>query len=316
MLLRAPQERDAEAVAELLARRDTADFGRPDYTLDDLLDDWRASQLDMARDAIVAESPQGSLAGYAIVRRLGTFAAVDPDMEEQGVGSALLDWCEARQRELCWREHRTAIAAGNVRAEALLSRRGYRVVRSNYRMVLALEGPLPASTTAATTAGIAAGVTFRALDAVSDGPALHAVDQDAFAAVASSEPEPLASFTEEHLQAHDLDQQLSRVAQRAGEIAGFALVRRWEGESAAFVDILAVDPKAQGAGIGRALLLEVFAAARRAGLAEAQLGVAADNPRALGLYERIGMRPRSQLDIYERAITGAQHGQAPSQGSP
>jgi len=40
-----------------------------------------------------------------------------------------------------------------------------------------------------------------------------------------------------------------------------------------------------------------------AGLREAQLGVASDNPRALGLSERCGMTARFSADTYERAAS-------------
>jgi hypothetical protein len=39
-----------------------------------------------------------------------------------------------------------------------------------------------------------------------------------------------------------------------------------------------------------------------AGLREAQLGVASDNPRALRLYERVGMSARFRVDTYQRPV--------------
>lgn len=86
-----------------------------------------------------------------------------------------------------------------------------------------------------------------------------------------------------------------------GEV-GFALSRRWAEEGVVYVDILAVAPEEQGRGIGRRLLLEVFAAGREVGLSEAQLRVAADNPKALRLYEGLGMWQVFRLDVYGRAV--------------
>lgn len=100
MSLRSPRRDDAKDVLELLIARDTAGFGRPDYTLGDLLDDWSGSHLDPTRDTVVSETPHGAISGYATVRRQGTFAAVAPQREGEGIGSALLDWSERRQREL------------------------------------------------------------------------------------------------------------------------------------------------------------------------------------------------------------------------
>ncbi len=295
MRLRAPRPEEAERVLALLVARDTADLGRPDVTLGDLLDEWRGSELDLARNATVCELEDRTLAGYAVVRSAGTFGAVDPGHEGKGIGSALLEWCEARQRALGWHEHRTASPGGNQRAAALLRSRGYRVIRSYRRMVRDLACALQ-------RAAPPAGVTLRALGAADDPEAIYELDRVAFADVAGSEPESLRAFTEEHLQAHDLDAGLSRVAERDGRLVGFLLTRRWEQESAGFVDLLAVDPREHGRGIGRALLLDVFAALGAAGLAEAQLGVADDNRTALRLYEAVGMRPRFQIDAWRRAV--------------
>jgi mycothiol synthase len=243
---------------------------------------------------IVAEAADGALTGYAVAHRFGTFAAVDPAQEHQGIGARLLDWCESRQRELGWAQHRTSIPAGNLRAKALLEGRGYAFVRSDSRLTLALDEFRGAP--------VAEDVTVRPLEAHRDGPTLHEVDQAAFVTADGFEPESYAAFSEQHLKAHDLDGQLSRVAERDGEILGFALTRRHGAESAAYVAILAVRPGEQGRGIGRTLLVDVFQEARRAGFTEVQLGVASDNQTALRLYEGLGMRRRAQLDIYARPV--------------
>lgn len=295
MSLRPPRRDDADDVLQLLVARDTADYGRPDHTLGDLLDDWGSSQLDPTRDTVVSETPDGEIAGYAIVRRQGTFAAVAPDHEGEGIGSALLDWCERRRRELGWSEHRMAIGARNTRAAKLLASRGYRVVRSNWNMALSLEAP-------GAGGEVNEEVVLRTLDPEADAAAVHALDDVAFAAVPGTEPESLETFSEDHLGAHDLDPGLSRVAELEGRMVGFALSRRWKDAGVVYVDILAVAPEAQGRGIGRTLLLAVFAAGQEAGLNEAQLRVAADNPKGLRLYEGLGMRKVSRLDVYGRAV--------------
>jgi mycothiol synthase len=284
MPLRAPTPGDAEAVAALVIAGDIADLGEPDYTLDDLRDEWSASGFELARDAVVAEE-DGALVGYGALRGRHAMGVVHPERVGEGIGSALLDWCEANGR------YAQEVGERNTRAKALFESRGYVQVRSYWRMERELRGdaePEPPP-----------GVSLRALDLPADGDALYAISEAAFSANADYEAETREAFGDEHLRGHDLDPALGRVAERAGAPASFALVRRWDG-GVAYVDLLAVRPEAAGGGIGGTLLRAVFAAAARAGLASVQLGVASDNPQATRLYERAGMRRRWRVDAYER----------------
>lgn len=282
--LRPPTPDDAEAVAALVIACDIADLGEPDYSLGTLHDEWAARDFTLARDAVVAED-DGRLVGYAALRGSKALGVVDPERVGEGIGTTLLDWCESRGR------FAQEFGARNRRARALLESRGYVHVRSYWQMdrELADEAePEPPP-----------GVTLRPLALPADGDALYAVSDAAFSATADYENESREAFEDEHLRVHDLHPALSRAAERDGELAGFALVRRW-GEDVAYLDLLAVDPRAKGGGVGGTLLRAVFAAAARDGLARVQLGVASDNPDATRLYERAGMTRRWRVDAYER----------------
>jgi ribosomal protein S18 acetylase RimI-like enzyme len=145
-----------------------------------------------------------------------------------------------------------------------------------------------------------AGFSLRPVDVTSDAGGLHAVDAASFAAAPDYVPESLAEFVEAHLEPHDFDPSLSRAATRDGQIVGFLIAMRNEDEGIGYVDLLAVDPQHQARGVGTALLASAFAAFAEAGLREAQLAVASDNPRGLRMYRRAGMTVRHQFDIYER----------------
>jgi ribosomal protein S18 acetylase RimI-like enzyme len=112
-------------------------------------------------------------------------------------------------------------------------------------------------------------------------------------------------FVQEHLRAHDVAPELSLVAQDDAGMVGFLLARRWQQEASGYVDLLAVAPHHQRRGIGTALLTHGFAKFAAAGLLQAQLGVASDNPRGLRVYEAAGMGPRFRFDVFERPLTPA-----------
>jgi mycothiol synthase len=78
MRFRAPVLDDAPAVLAVLVARDVVDLGTPDYTLEDLRDEWRASEFDLAEDALVVEADDARIVAYAAVRRPGTLAVVGP----------------------------------------------------------------------------------------------------------------------------------------------------------------------------------------------------------------------------------------------
>jgi mycothiol synthase len=279
-------------VLAVVAARDLADIGVVDYTLEDVLDEWGESSVDLSADAVVVESAD-ELVAYGFLRREGALALVHPEHEDRGIGARLLDWTERRARALGRDHHRQWVAAGNARADALLRGAGYTPERSYWRMARSLDGGEP-------PVAAPGGERLRALDVELDAVGVHALDDASFAAVPGYEPHSLEQFVDQHLRPHDLRPELSTVAEVGERMIGFALCRRWVQESAGFVDLLAVHPDHQRRGLGSVLLRNSFARFAADGLKEAQLGVASDNPRALGLYEGVGMHARFQTDVYER----------------
>ena len=295
MRLRAPVLDDAPAVLAVLQARDLADLGLVDSELGDVLDEWRASDFDLSADAVVVEADDGSIVGYAVVLRPGSFAGVAPEREGQGIGAQLLGWTQQRERETGRECHRQWIGSANLGGRALLRGAGYRLVRSYWRMTRALAGPIDQTPAPE-------GVLLRRFDPQRDAVAAHAVDQASFAANPDYRPESLEQFREEHLEAHDFDASLSYVAERSGQLVGVLLSRVWTDDAVGFVDILAVHPDAQRRGVAAALMTRAFSGYAGAGLREAQLGVASDNPRAMALYERVGMTAKFRTDVYERPM--------------
>ncbi len=295
MRLRPPVPEDATAVLDLIVARDITDLGRPDYTLGDVHDAWRATGFDLASDAMLAVDDDHAVVGYAAMTAGGSVIVVRPGHEGRGIGASLLAWAEKRASARGRTRHRQGIPATDERARALLRDAGYEHVRSYWRMGRRLDALEPPR-------GLPDGVDVRPLDREADGRSLHALSEASFAGNADYRPQAWATFRDEHLAVHDLDPALSVVAEHGGTPVGFLLARRWAEERLGFVELLAVHPDHRRQGLATALLTAGFTAFSAVGLDEAQLGVASDNPRALMLYERCGMTPRFRIDTYERPV--------------
>ena len=115
-------------------------------------------------------------------------------------------------------------------------------------------------------------------------------------AAAARVPPPRSEeeWTRREFNGHDVVHDLSRTAPGRG----YALVRTWE-QDTLYVPLLAVDPDHQGQGLGQRLLKAVFAAADGRTVT---LNVASDNPNAVKLYERVGMKQAWRVDDYQKAL--------------
>lgn len=293
LALRPSSRDDDDGVLRVLAAREARDFGVAEFLRGFLLERWREQRFRPEADAVVAHDDD-VVVGYAGLFEQGALVFVDPGHERQGVGSRLREWAEALAQERRRSHHRQVIAHGNAGAHALLVAAGYRQVRSVIQMAKPLQAPAPAPPPPA-------GITLAPLDLPADARALHLADTASFAGNADFEPSGFESFDEEHLQSPHLDPDLSRVARRSDAIAGFALCRQ-QPEGSGYVDLLAVDPSERGRGLGTSLLLTAFECFARAGLREAWLDVASDNPRGLRLYHRAGMSERLRADVYEKPV--------------
>lgn len=92
-----------------------------------------------------------------------------------------------------------------------------------------------------------------------------------------------------------------RIAERGGAIAGYAVTGR--AASMGYLQRLAVHPRAQGLGIGTALVCDTLLWSQRRNATAVMVNTQADNLRALALYERLGfVREPRGLAVLERVL--------------
>jgi ribosomal protein S18 acetylase RimI-like enzyme len=280
MRLRAATPEDAQAATDLYIAGDVEEVGEVDYSLGDLLDEWRV--LDLAKDTVIVEDDDGTIVGCAHFRGGDLFGQVDSRRTGEGFGTAILDWAHARAKERGATRIRQGVGHNGHAGRALLEANGYAKVRSYWRMVRATSTNEHADETG-----------LRAIDP-DDANTLYAIQDAAFARNPDYEFKPRDEWIASAFNAHDVDLEASRTAPDKG----FALVRAWNDDTL-YVPLLAVHPDHQGQGLGARLLQAVF---KHANGRTVTLNVASDNPNAVKLYERVGMRQQWRVDDYQKAL--------------
>jgi mycothiol synthase len=288
---------DAQAVADLLCVYEAAHSGDPEQVSGaDVRDWWR--MFDLERDSLLMHAPGGQLAALALTRvRLDRVIAdsyVHPDFKGRGLGTFLLDHAEARVPQLGLERLRVFALAEDPEARELLERRGYRTIRSFYRMLIDLhEPPSPPKW----PDGISVS-SFRP----GDERTYYEVHEESFEDHWEHESRTFEEWCRRTLESESFDPDLVFLARADDEPAGVAFCSIKFGRG--WIDVLGVRRAWRGRGIGAALLRQGFAALHERGEHEVALGVDAESPTgATRLYEREGMRVASQADLWEKRLS-------------
>ncbi len=196
-----------------------------------------------------------------------------PTHEGQGIGTRLLEWAEARDRDRGRRplpavdgggqraradaaDRRRLFGRAQLLADGVLARRRAARPRRRRRASRCAPSTSPATLSPCTLWTPPASAAARTTSPRRCGSSARSTSRPT-----TSTPRSAASPS------------------ATATIAGFLLARRFAEDAVGYVDIFAVDPRHQRRGVGTALLASAFAAFAAAGLREAQLGVASDNPR-------------------------------------
>jgi mycothiol synthase len=287
--VRPPGKGDEQSVLELIVARDVADLGVPDFTLEDLRADWATPGLDLEQDVRVADGAGGEVRGYAILLGDDAVVVVHPEAEGEGTGTVLRRWAEARASERGTSVLRQFAYGANDGARRLLREAGYEPAQLYFRLRADLadaQGP--------------AELALRQFEP-EDAVAVHQLIEEAFTEIEGNTPQTLEEWRAKGVAKPGHDPSLWLLAEDEQGIAGAALGERWQ-EGTGYVGELAVAQRARGRGLGRALLLGLFAAFRRAGLTHAELSVHGRNRGALALYESVGMRSTWEAERWEKAL--------------
>ena len=310
--LRHPRPRDAPEVAAVVVAHDIADFGEPDFSEHDLLDDWARPRFDLERDAWVVVGPTGRLIGYAFVwqvepgTQLEADAFVAPEYGGRGLGGQLVDLIEARSVEIASGSTAPAVTLGMYVSRAnsvkrdLLDRRGY--VPSHTRLRLKVDLARRETELEATAFP---DVIVREFDPPSDEDAVREVMDEAFLGRARYSRRRVDEWLDLRVRHPAFDPKLWRVATAPGDdaeaVVGAILV--YDVGGTGYVSSVGVRDGWRGRGVGQALLAEAFAALRDRGQMRVVGEVDAEGASgARRLYERVGMRVSEEHDWFEKGL--------------
>lgn len=269
-------------------------------------------------NCFVAVLPQGRPVGVAYVEwrddedRLWGYAwgAVHPDFRRQGIGRRL--WRAADQR------FAERAAAADIRDRAVFIQRfiqstkrgdvalalseGYAVLRSSYRMSLALDQPLSPAT-------LPPGFVLRPFDRDRDARAVYEVDQTAFLdGGGQAVRQSFEEWFDHNIAADHFDpaQWIVALDEASGAVVGAAISSVWGDDHPdwQYIGRLGVLRPYRGRKLGEALLRQSFYAGQQRGYRLSVLGVRAENASALTLYERAGMQVYSQFTHYRKMLRG------------
>jgi len=310
--LRAPRPRDAPEVAAVVVAHDIADFGEPDFSEHDLLDDWERPRFELERDAWVLVGPTGRLVAYAFVwqaepgTQLEADAFVAPEYGGRGLGGHLIDLIETRAVEIASASTAPEVTLGmyasraNTAKRDLLERRGYKPVHTRLRLKVDL-----ARRETEAAAAVSPDVIVREFDPETDEADVREVMDEAFLGRARYSRRRVDEWLDLRVRHPAFDPKLWRVAcATAGDdrpVVGAILV--YDVGGTGYVSSVGVRVPWRGRGVGQALLAEAFAALRDRGQMRVVVEVDAEEADgARRLYERVGMRVSEEHDWFAREV--------------
>lgn len=260
---------------------ETATVGETLLDADDVRGFWRDPTFDPEQDSRLVRLDGRPVAMAAAFANGYVHAAVVPGHRGRGIGTALADWAERRQRERGLRRCDQEAFVGDAETSAFLAGRGYQPAHESWELELDPDATIVPHV-------LPAGVQVRPMRP-DEERATYQVIEDAFGEWEGREPRPFDSWRALVVERPGMTEDHLLVAVRDGQVVGACIGMDSERPDEAWVAQLAVRRDQRGQGLAQQLLAESFGRARRRGRPRGRLSTDS-RTGALGLYERLGMR--------------------------
>lgn len=307
---------DIDIFYQLVKTCDNEFYGYTSTTREELLAEWQAPEFDIARDTRLIFAPNGTLIGFSILFqnkempvRPYLWSYVHPEWRRLGVGTAIIEWAQARSKEnipLIPEDARMTLTTGvysdNQSAKDLLETLGFTTSRGSVNMIIELDTP-PQKPTFPDNIRIITYPEFNDLREV------YRVFREAFrdhrGFIETDFDKAFANY--QHYVANDpkVTQDTWYLAMDGDNLIGFSLcaMSAWDDPHKGWVDDFGVLREYRKRGIGKALLQHSFYDLYARGLRKVGLNADASNlTGAVRLYENAGMRVFRRWHAYEKVL--------------
>ncbi|MGF1430299.1 GNAT family N-acetyltransferase [Kitasatospora sp. LaBMicrA B282] len=301
---------DVPALHALVAACERELYGHPETDPGSIAAVFARPGLVTELDTLLVHDRSGQPVARAWVNRRSE-VDVHPQHRGHGLGSALLDWAEARARQAGDEQLAQTVPNGDVQAVTLLRSRGYepKVTQWLLEYTMTDEPPLPEP-----VPGIAVR-PFRA----GDEQAAHLLIQDAFDDW-QQRRHPFREWAEHTVARPAFAPGLSALAfatdpsdptggldptgslDPTGELVGAVLAMDLPETAGGYVEEVAVRHDHRNRGIARLLLHTVFRAFHQHGRRTCTLWTHSDTG-ALDLYLRVGMQVQRSSTVFKKPLT-------------
>jgi len=307
--VRPPNVSDMGAIVKMIAAADMELYGESDASVDDIRFTWGWPRFDPARDAWLIFGPGHGLVGYGRVWGPRTplsecdgWIHIGPQVADPDLGSALIAYMESRALErvsAAGTRGPTSLAipapAIDSRMLSLLGTRGYRPIRTFFRMELPLvktESEVPRWPEGAEVSPFRRGA---------DEAVVYDTIQESFADHFRFMPEPFEDWARRAYRHADFSPSLTFLVRVEGHVVAVSLNYRNPAEG--WIGMLGVRRAWRHRGLATALLHHSFAAFRDAGCLKGVLGVDSENADgATRLYEGVGMTVTRRYLLHSRTL--------------
>ena len=287
---------DLEAVYDLIAKQDIADYGHAMRNIDDLRKSWQLIHFETETCMAYAD---GKLAGYAELLGGDSPSIYLEDRNDVDLGFQLLGILEreAVSQRTGNIELTARVSEKNKTLLELFASYGYRWTLSFLIMERVLNEPPPAPQWPD-------GIQVRMFTLARDEYATYQADEEACQDKGYHHPLSFPDWLKRMgMDRESFDPGLWFLAVEKDEIVGAALNVHERESNTGWVDHLSVRPAWRNRGIGRALLLHTFDEFYRRGVPRVKLSVDSKSlTHAQQLYQSVEMKTIQQYSIYKKEL--------------